>query len=113
MASLLGPDGAPLINGGSHPEIPFIRALPNGLRTLQTIDRGPELYASACKFIARGGRYMIAIMDTNHVELVAGMEDCEGRLIKVAHETSGNGPELMAAVDRLVRASVENMDTLQ
>ncbi len=111
MATLLGPDGAPLRVHTS--EIPFIRAYPSGERVLQTIDRGPAIYAMAIKFIARGGRYLCAMMADNHIELVAGMEASDGSLIKVAHETSGNGPELADAVDKLVKSSVEHMDTVQ
>lgn len=110
MPALLDQDGNPV---QSRPEIPFIRAYPGGRRSLHTIDRGPAMYALASRFIAAGGRYLTAIMGPDHVSLVAAMEGEGGRLIKVAHEDAPNGPALPDAVDRLVRASVENMDTVQ
>lgn len=92
--------------------IPFIRAFPSGEKRLQEIERPAEIQALASKFIAYGGRYLVAIHSDEKVELVAALGDADG-IRKIAEETTPNGPEMIDAVDRLVKASVEGLDTVQ
>lgn len=110
-AQLLGPDGAPI---PAKKEIPFIQWLPDGKSTGCSIDRGPEVYAQAARFIAKGGRYAL-VAGGGKAELVAGfpMEGGEkGEMTVVAEELlqSAEGPQVLFAIDRLVIASVANMD---
>jgi hypothetical protein len=101
--------------------VPFIRAFPNGEKRLQLISRTPEIYALACKFIAHGGRYLSYVNDKAEVEMIAATmrnpaTDPMGVLdpvVEMAKETVPNGPEVPLAVDRLVRTSVEKLDSLQ
>ena len=95
-------------------EIPFIQWLPDGNSTGRSIDRGPAIYAMAATFIAKGGRYAFVAGD-GKAELVAGfpMDDGEkGEMTVVAVEALQNaeGPQVLVALDRLVVASVANMD---
>lgn len=92
--------------------IPFIRAFPSGEKRLQEIDRPAEIQVLANRFIAHGGRYLVAIHSDEKVELVAALGTSDG-IRKVASETTPNGPEMIDAVDRLVKASVEGLDTVQ
>lgn len=110
MTTLLDADGTP-IQPKPETAIPFVRIYPTGLRGLQTIDRGESMYTLACQFIAAGGRYGICIEEDGTVDMVAVMKDATGDDGLAAQEHSTNGPELLAAVDRLVKASVADMDS--
>src|SRR5512139_3356597 len=91
--------------------IPFIRAFPNGRQQVQTIRRPIGIHLLACQFLTRGGRYLIAAHGDGTVELVAATAG-QGELCKLAEERVENGPALIDAVDRLVRASVERLNAL-
>jgi hypothetical protein len=94
--------------------IPFIRSFPNGTTRLATVDRGEEMYALACQFIAAGGRYLVMKMPDESVELVAALGNGPGKEpTGVACETTEDGPAMLDAVDRLVRESVARLDRLQ
>lgn len=109
--------------------IPFIRAFPSGEKRLQQIERPMDIYMKACRFIAHGGRYLIAVLPNQNntdvcVEMIAamvmnetvddnGVERGEGHIRELANEAWVNGPGLEDAVDRLVLASVEKMDAAQ
>lgn len=105
-AELVGPDGMPV---RSKWEIPFVRIYPDGTRGLQTIDRGKAIYTLACKFIAQGGRYGICINEDGTVDMVAVVSK-DGDDALAAQEIAHNGVELLAATDRLVKASVVSLD---
>lgn len=109
MPTLLDASGTPI---PPKQEIPFVRIYPNGLRGLQTIERDEATYKLACRFIAAGGRYGICIEADGTVDMVAVMKDASGEDGLAAQELANNGPELLAAVDRLVAASIANMDSL-
>lgn len=108
-------------SGGPAPAnlVPFIRAFPSGEKRLQQIQVHPEIYALACKFIAHGGRYLVFINGQGDVELIAATmsnpQTATGQadVVEAAKETVPNGPELPPAVDRLIRTSVEKLDSLQ
>ncbi len=114
-ARLLGPDGRP-IESKKDTEIPFIRynAAPGVAKSLHTIDRGPKVYAEAIQFLSRGGRYVCQITPFGKAQLVAGLiveGGADGELAVVAEEVVENKPDhINAAVDRLVAASVRDMD---
>lgn len=106
---LLGPDGEP-IQGGD--QVPFIQWLPDGKSEGRSIDRGAAVYTQAARFIAKGGRYAFVLRADDKAELVAGFfvdGGAKGEMAAIAEEIVPNGPEIGAAIDRLVAASVANM----
>lgn len=108
---LLGPDGEPASPPGG--EVPFICWQPDGTSVGRSIDRGREVYAQAAKFMAKGGRYAYVIRLGGEAELVAGFpldDGARGEMALVAEEIVQDGPEIGPAIDRLVAASVANMD---
>ena len=115
MTRLLGPDGNPILRK-EDTEIPFVRHNPSpGVKkSLHTIDRGPNVYAEALPFLACGGRYVCQITPFGKAQLVAGFPVKDGHpdeLAIVAEEITNNNPAAIGiAVDRLVTASVRNMD---
>jgi len=94
--------------------IPFIRQNPNGKRSLQQIDRSPDIETKAAEFIDHAGRYLVEIVPAEgdnpgtKVHLMAIIDKAEG-CVKVAEELVENGPELLKAVDRLVAESVKHI----
>jgi hypothetical protein len=90
--------------------IPFIRALPDGQAMLQFIERPVDIDVKACRFIAVGGRYFIAIISDDEVRMSAASAGPDGELREIADEVSPNGIALTLAVDRLVRKSVEHLE---
>lgn len=113
---LVGSDGRPIASKTST-AIPFIRYMPNPAipKSLHEIDRGAKVYAQAIQFIARCGRYACRITPEGDAELVAGFPvkgGAEGEMVMVAQELVANGPAILSAVDRLVAASVQNMDAV-
>lgn len=115
-AQLLGPDGQPIVSK-KDTEIPFIRYNPSpGVeRGLQTVDRGKLVYAQCLPFLARGGQYVSRIRPDGKAHLVAGFPmkgGARGELAIVAEEIVENGPAIGEAIDRLVAASVANMNAV-
>lgn len=107
-----------------EPLVPFIRAFPptpafpRGERKLQQIKRSHEVYMLACRFLAHGGRYLMAEIE-GEVHLVAAIApagqvvNIDTDIIMLAEEKVPNGPGLPEAVDRLVRASLVELDKAQ
>lgn len=87
--------------------IPFIRVFPNGRNGLTEVIRPREIEALACRFIATGGRYLITIDPDGTVKLAAAVLRADGEPEEAASETCENGPQLLMAVDRLVRKSAQ------
>lgn len=109
-AQLLGPDGTPI---PPKQEVPFIQWLPEGKSIGRSIERDAKVCAKAKRFLAIGGRYAFVTAADGMVELVAGfpMEDAEkGEMTVAAVEIVPHGARLGPAIDRLVTASVANMD---
>ncbi len=75
-------------------------------RSLTTIHRPDHIQVLSDTFIHGGGRYLIEVLKTGEVHLMA-IIDVRGQAQMVAEEKCLNGPALPDAVDRLVRASVE------
>jgi len=111
-------------------EIPFIRVFPSGEKRLQTLERPQDIYLKACKFIAHGGRYLVSILiKPNNVEVEAeviaampmnevlddnGVVRQEQHVREVASEKCPHdGPELLAAIDRIIEKSVARLDEVQ
>lgn len=111
-AQLLGPDGEPI---QTKEEIPFIQWLPNGKSIGRSVDRGSKVYAQAAPFLKCGGRYSYVLRSDNKAELVAGFTvkgGEKGEMVVVAEEIVPDGPEIGPAIDRLVAASVANLNDL-
>jgi len=78
---------------------------PDGRRTMTEIDRPPEIEALALKIAAAGGRFESEHLTTGHASLtVAYLGD------DIAIEVCRNGPEVPAAVDRLVRNAAAKLN---
>lgn len=108
-AQLLNADGDAIETG----EVAFIQWLPDGTSVGRSIDRGPVVYAQAKAFLEKGGRYSYVIRLGGEAELVAGFpldDGQKGEMALVAEEIAQDGPEIGAAIDRLVANSVANMD---
>jgi len=78
---------------------------PDGRRTMVDIDRSPEIEALADKIVAAGGRFECEHLTTDHASFtVAYLGD------DLAIEVCKNGPEVPAAVDRLVRKAAKKLN---
>lgn len=110
--ALLDATGTPI----PKPEgIPFIQWIPGGKSVGRVIDRGAAVAAQAAPFLACNGRYAQVFRVDGVAELVAGfmVQDGEpGEMYLVAEEVVPNGVEIGPAVDRLVAASVANLNNL-
>lgn len=84
--------------------LPFVRQYPNGRRCLAEVTPLPEAERLGQAFIANGGAYVCEILPGGKARIAACML-IDDKQVDVAEEVCENGPELMAAVDRLVRAS--------
>lgn len=98
---------------GQPKGIPFIRVFPDQSLKVQTIERPAQIDALACSFLARGGRYLIAILSDDEVKMTAVMSGMGDDLHEIASEVTHNGVMLPLAVDRLVRASVAGIAAVQ
>lgn len=111
-AQLLDADGTPI----QKPElIPFLQWQPNQEKIGRLIDRGPAVYAQAHTFMKSNGYYAFVLRTDGMAELVAGFDVKGGELgemVIIAEEVVPDGPEIGPAIDRLVAASVANMDKL-
>lgn len=86
--------------------IPFMQYLrPHGETSSVTIDRPADIEKLAHEFMIRGGRYEAEILTTGEVSLTAVMDDDD-----IAIEVCVNGPDVVEAVDRLVRGSVAQIN---
>jgi hypothetical protein len=86
--------------------IPFTQYLrPDGERRPVEVERPSEIEQLAEQFIAAGGCYECEELTTGHASLTAVHPDCETG--DCAIEVVMNGPAVPAAVDRVVRRSVE------
>jgi hypothetical protein len=82
--------------------IPFTQYLrPDGRKEPVEIDRPPEIEQLAQEFIARGGYFECEELNTGHASFTAGHPDAEEG--DIAIEVVMNGPDVLEAVDRLVR----------
>lgn len=98
---------------GQQKGIPFIRVYPDNSLKGQIIERSPEVELLASVFISRGGRFLIAVLPNDTVRAAAVVEGINGDVLELAVEAVPNGFMLPPAIDRLVRAGVAAMGTLQ
>lgn len=98
---------------GAPKGIPFVRVYPDNSLKVQTIERPAEIDVLASSFIARGGRYLIAMLSDDEVKMTAIVQGVGDDVHEVAAEVSPNGIALPLAVDRLVRASVARIAAVQ
>jgi hypothetical protein len=97
--------------------IPFQRKgppsplFPDGQVTITEVVRPAEIEALAGRFIAHNGAYLIAKISDARVMLSAARIDpvFPEDVLELAEEECANGPELMDAVDRLVRTSIAEL----
>lgn len=92
--------------------IAFIRSLPDGTEVGQTIERSGPVQSEADQFIARGGRYRIALLPDGDVRVAATVKR-EGEILEIYAEQVRNGPELPDCIDSVVMASIGALDEVQ
>lgn len=85
--------------------IPFIRQYPGTRRGLTEISCFPAIEDLAREFIAQGGKYLIEILPSQQVRVVACLL-ANGCQVDIVEETVENGPELLNAVNRIIGKSV-------
>lgn len=78
---------------------------PLGNKREVEIDMPPEIEALAARFIAAGGRFECEELRTGQVSLT-GAYKLEGEWQDIAIELCANGPEVDAAVEKLVRNTI-------
>lgn len=85
--------------------IPFTQYLmPDGRTRPEVIDRPADIEALAHEAIGRGVRFEVEMLPTGHISFEAVRDD-DGEIESLAAEISSNGPPVLDAVDRLVRAA--------
>ena len=82
--------------------LPFTQYLmPFGEARPQWIDRPADVEEKALAVIAAGGRFEAEMLRTGHISFEVVREK-DGETESVAAELCTNGPEVLAAVDKLV-----------
>jgi hypothetical protein len=92
-------------------DLPFVRQYPNGRRALATISVADDVGHLGKKFIALGGAYVCEILPSGYARIAACLEGKDGKQQDVEQDACENGPGLPEAVERLVRASVQHIET--
>lgn len=87
--------------------IPFTQYLrPDGRKRSVEIEMSQEIEAMAQKFISSGGWFEVEELYTGHASLTACKEVEAGEPDDIAVEVVPNGPEVPAAVERLVHKAM-------
>lgn len=90
-------------------DIPFTQYLrPDGRKSAVLIDRPDDISAMAQTFIEAGGRYECEHLSTGEAVFTAVM-DIDGEPEDVEIEVCPNGPDVLLAVDTLVRKSITHV----
>jgi hypothetical protein len=85
------------------PVVPFTQYLrPDGRKVAAEFECSEQLEALANEFIAAGGYFECEHLTTGHASLTAGYNDED-----IAIELVPNGPEVPAAVERLVHKAIK------
>lgn len=98
-------------------DLPFVRQFPanemfpKGRRALTTVEVSDELHHLGQKFIALGGAFVCEILPNGYARIAACLPDGKGGQRDVEEDACENGPPLLEAVARLVRASVKHVET--
>jgi hypothetical protein len=85
--------------------------LPRGDRKTITIQRPDGIEALSHRFIEAGGKYEAEVLTTGEVSLTA-VFDVDGEPQDIAIKVRNNGPDVLPAVDELVRESVQYIEAL-
>lgn len=96
-------------------EIPFTQYLrPHGQQRAAWIARPPDIVAMAARLIEAGFRFDIEeLMDgTVSMTVEPNAPDADGEDQPIAIELCPNGPDVPAAVDRLITAAAERVPVL-
>lgn len=89
-------------------EIPFTQYLrPDGRKRQVRIERPPDVANAAHRLIEAGYRFECEELSTGHASLTIVDPDDEA---DIAIEVVPNGPEVPAAVDRLVAEAMKHME---
>lgn len=85
--------------------IPFTQyLLPHGSKRLRAVERSPEIETMASRFIEAGGWFECEMLRTGDVSFTACMlVDDEPQDVEI--EICPNGPAVLDAVDKIVRAT--------
>lgn len=87
--------------------IPFTQYhLPDGRKSLVTIDRPEEVESKAREVIAQGYVFEAEVLTTGEVSFTVA-DPTEG--VDICIEVTTNGPEALGAVDRLVRSAYNTL----
>lgn len=78
--------------------------LPNGRKSQVTIERSAEIEAKAQKIIEAGYDFECEMLRTGEIHL-----DCCNTERQIAVEVVPNGPEVVAAVDRIVERAFQSL----
>lgn len=85
--------------------IPFTQYLrPNGRKSQIAIERSAEVEAKAQKIIEAGYGFECEMLQTGEIHL-----DCCNMEQQIASEVVPNGPQVIAAVDRVVEHAFEKL----
>jgi hypothetical protein len=79
--------------------------LPSGRQCRVSSDRPPEIEAIAKELHKSGVYFDIEILSTGLVSMTAEREDDDGETVLLACEITVNGPEILLAVDRMIRTA--------
>lgn len=88
--------------------IPFVRQLPTGRRVMSEVSLFPAIEDQAREFIAMGGRYLIEILPSTKVRVVACWLN-DGKQVDIEERVVPNGPELTAAINDLISDSIRHV----
>ena len=87
--------------------IPFRQyLLPDGRVREGSVDRPSDVERAAQAFIDYGGRFECEVLTTGHVSLTAAYK-VDGEWDDIAIRLSANGPEVLDAVDDLVKEAAQ------
>jgi hypothetical protein len=89
--------------------VPFTQyLLPNGRQVPVSVERPADVEEMAQRFIEAGGRYECEVLTTGQISLTAVLDvDDEPQDVEIV--ICRNGPDVLAATDRLVAASIRHI----
>jgi len=92
----------------------FIQYLmPNGLKKEVSTECSPDIESKAKAIREWGGEFEIEVLSTGAVSMTIEYDDDEGERRSLAHEICPNGPDVPAAVKRLVETAFVAVSKLE
>lgn len=88
--------------------VPFIRGYPSKRCGVQSVERPLDIELMSKNFIDAGGLFFCEVLKDGKVNLFAVVMKGE-EPVEVESELSENGPELLEAVDGLVRRAITHV----